>query len=155
MTHTTTNFITQDQFAKALITRLSLANNDISPDIATRLQFARQRALDARMALQTQTAPTWQAQSQTSGSFALGGAGDHNAQGGFNFNNFGRWSSFIPLLALLAGLFAINHFQTEMRAKDVAAIDSALLIDDLPPAAYADQGFGQFLKLQLQSEGRD
>jgi Protein of unknown function (DUF3619) len=161
MKHTTTHtqpattFVSQAAFAKALTAKLSLANNDISPDVATRLQFARQRALDAHMALQTQTAPAWQTQSQTSGSFSLGSAGGNTAQSGFNFDNFGKWSSFLPLLALLAGLFAINHFQTEMRAKDVAEIDSALLTDDLPPAAYADQGFGQFLKLQLQSEGRE
>jgi hypothetical protein len=155
MTHTNTNFITQDQFAKALIARLDTGTTDVSHDISERLRFARQRALDAHLALQTQTAPAWQAQSQASGSFALGGAGGHNAQGGFNFDSFGKWSSLLPLLALLTGLFAINHFQAEMRAKDVAAIDSALLTDDLPPAAYADQGFGQFLKLQLQSEGRE
>ncbi|MEN9586807.1 MAG: hypothetical protein RIT15_382, partial [Pseudomonadota bacterium] len=28
--------------------------------------------------------------------------------------------------------------------------DAALLTDDLPPSAYADQGFGQFLKLQTE-----
>jgi hypothetical protein len=157
MTHTTTHFITQDQFAKALIARLDTGATDVSHDISERLRFARQRALDAHMALQTQVAPAWQAQSQTqaSGSLTIGGAGSHKAQGGFNFDSFGKWSSLLPLLALLAGLFAINHFQAEMRAKDVAAIDSALLTDDLPPAAYADQGFGQFLKLQLQSEGRE
>jgi hypothetical protein len=159
MTHTTTqtaHFITQDQFAKALIARLDTGTTDVSHDISERLRFARQRAVDNQKLAQTQTAtqtaPVWQA--QVGGSLAMGG-GTGSGFNGFNFDLFSKWSSLLPLLALVAGLFAINHFQTEMRAKDVAAIDSALLTDDLPPAAYADQGFGQFLKLQLQSEGRE
>ena len=84
-----------------------------------------------------------------------GNNGSGSAMGGFNFDFFSKLSSLLPLLALIAGLFAINHFQTDMRAKELAEIDSALLTDDLPPAAYADQGFGQFLKLQLRSEGRE
>jgi hypothetical protein len=159
MTHTTTNFITQDQFAKALIARLDTGTTDVSHDISERLRFARQRAVDNQKLAQTQTvahtAPAWQ--TQAVGSLAMNGGNgvDGNGSNGFNFDFFSKWSSLLPLLALVAGLFAISHFQTEMRAKEVAAIDSALLTDDLPPAAYADQGFGQFLKLQLQSEGRD
>jgi len=33
-------------------------------------------------------------------------------------------------------------------ARAAAAVDAALLADDLPPAAYADPGFVAFLKLQ-------
>ena len=166
MTHTTTTqattFITQDQFAKALIARLDTGTKDVSHDIAERLRFARERAVDnqkqAHAQVAPQTAPAWQA--QAGGSLAMGGGSGNGMSGlngfnGFNFDFFSKWSSLLPLLALVAGLFAINHFQAEMRAKDVAEIDSALLTDDLPPAAYADQGFGQYLKLQLKSEGRE
>lgn len=156
MTHTNTTFITQDQFAKALITKLDTGTKDVSHDISERLRFARQRALDSQKLAQTQvatqTAHAWQA--QAGGTLALG-KGTDNGFGGFNFDFFSKWSSILPLLALLAGLFAINQFHTDMRAQEVAEIDSALLTDDLPPAAYADQGFGQFLKLQLKSEGRE
>lgn len=154
MTHTTTTFITQDQFAKALIARLDTGTADVSHDISERLRFARQRALSSQKLAQTQvatqTAPAWQ--TQAGGSLAVGGGTGHGL-GGFNFDFFSKWSSILPLLALVAGLFAINQFQTDMRAQEVAEIDSALLTDDLPPAAYADQGFGQFLKLQPKSEG--
>jgi hypothetical protein len=162
MTHTitqTTQFITQDQFAKALIARLDTSTTDVSHDISERLRFARQRAVDNQKLTQTQTAaqtaPAWQA--QTGSSLAIGGGSGNEMNGfnGFNFDFLSKWGSLLPLLALVAGLFAINYFQSEMRAKDVAGIDSALLTDDLPPAAYADQGFGQFLKLQLRSEGRE
>jgi Protein of unknown function (DUF3619) len=163
MTHTTTTYITQDQFAKALIARLDTGAADVSHDVSERLRFARQRAVDnqklARTQTVTHTAPAWQAQASGSLAMGSGNGGSHDANGnglnGFNFDFFSKWSSLLPLLALVAGLFAINHFQTDMRAKEVAEIDSALLTDDLPPAAYADQGFGQFLKLQLRSEGRE
>jgi hypothetical protein len=36
--------------------------------------------------------------------------------------------------------------QNEHRAHEVAEVDAALLTDDLPPSAYADPGFIQFLK---------
>jgi hypothetical protein len=47
---------------------------------------------------------------------------------------------------LLAGLVTIHVVQNEYRARELAEIDAALLTDDLPPAAYADPGFVQFLK---------
>src|SRR5262249_51903428 len=57
-----------------------------------------------------------------------------------------RIGSVVPLVALVAGLMAISMMQEDIRADELAAIDSALLTDDLPPAAYTDPGFAQFLK---------
>jgi len=154
MTHTTiptTTFITHDQFAKRLMAHLDTSTLNVSDDVSERLRFARERALGAQKitVLQAATAPAWQLQTQSNGSLAMGGFHhDHGMRSGFNFDLFGKWSSILPLAALVIGLFAINHFQSDMRAKELADIDSALLTDDLPPAAYADQGFGQFLKLQ-------
>ena len=50
--------------------------------------------------------------------------------------------------ALAAGLITINIVQNDDRAVDVADLDAALLTDDLPPQAYTDPGFLQFLKTQ-------
>jgi len=36
--------------------------------------------------------------------------------------------------------------QDEMRAKEIAEVDAELLIDDLPPQAYTDPGFAQFVR---------
>ena len=52
----------------------------------------------------------------------------------------------MPLVALVAGLMAISVIQDERRTDELAEVDSALLTDDLPPAAYTDPGFAQFLK---------
>jgi hypothetical protein len=52
----------------------------------------------------------------------------------------------LPLIALLVGLATIHVLQTEHRANEIASLDAELLIDELPPAAYADPGFLVFLK---------
>ena len=57
-------------------------------------------------------------------------------------------ASLFPLLALLVGLLAINVIQDERRAFEIAEVDAELLTDDLPPDAYTDPGFAQFLRVQ-------
>lgn len=52
----------------------------------------------------------------------------------------------MPLVALVVGLITISVLQDENRANDLAEVDAALLTDDLPPAAFTDPGFAQFLK---------
>ncbi len=138
MTHATI-LITQDQFAQSLIKRLDMAEQTTSPDITERLRFARARALSAQKTTQFDSA--WSLAPQASGTLALGGG---------NFNFFNKLGMALPLITLVIGLFAIQHLQNDYQAKEVADIDSALLTDDLPPAAYADQGFGLFLKLQSE-----
>ena len=49
--------------------------------------------------------------------------------------------------AVQAGLTVIAVVENDRRASEVAEVDAALLTDDLPPAAYADPGFTQFLRL--------
>ena len=56
--------------------------------------------------------------------------------------------SLIPLVCLAAGLMLLYDFHNDESALELAEIDSALLIDDLPPQAYADPAFIDFLKIQ-------
>jgi hypothetical protein len=63
-----------------------------------------------------------------------------------------RIGSVVPLIALVAGLVAISVMQDDNRANELAEVDSALLTDDLPPAAFTDPGFAQFLKTDAASE---
>jgi hypothetical protein len=56
--------------------------------------------------------------------------------------------SFIPLICLAAGLMLLYEFHNDQTALELAEIDSALLIDDLPPQAYTDPAFLDFLKNQ-------
>jgi hypothetical protein len=57
-----------------------------------------------------------------------------------------RFGTVFPLVALVVGLIGINVWQEDQRFSELAEVDSALLTDDLPPAAYTDPGFAQFLK---------
>jgi hypothetical protein len=57
----------------------------------------------------------------------------------------------LPLVALVVGLLVINSIQNDNRAQEVAEVDVALLTDELPPAAFADPGFVQYLKVTRQA----
>jgi hypothetical protein len=70
-------------------------------------------------------------------------------------NLWSRLASIFPLIALVAGLALIQNVMDDNRANELAEVDSALLIDDLPPAAYADPGFLQFLKNPLALDPKE
>lgn len=57
-----------------------------------------------------------------------------------------RLASWLPALALTLGLIAIDQLNLTQRIEAAAEVDAALLADDLPPAAYVDPGFAEFLK---------
>ena len=57
--------------------------------------------------------------------------------------------SALPLVALVVGLVTVSWINRDNTVAELAAIDSALLVDELPPAAYTDPGFAQFLKQGL------
>jgi Protein of unknown function (DUF3619) len=57
-----------------------------------------------------------------------------------------RAASLLPLAILVGGLILIQHRYTEQQIQAAAEIDAALLTDDLPPQAYSDPGFAEFLK---------
>jgi hypothetical protein len=55
-------------------------------------------------------------------------------------------ASVLPLLALVGGLLLIDRLQTDAQISVAAEVDAALLADTLPPTAYSDVGFVEFLK---------
>ena len=66
-----------------------------------------------------------------------------------------RLAALLPLIVLVVGLITISLVQNDQRAKELADIDVALLTDDLPPAAYADPGFAQFLKMEAETSQKN
>jgi hypothetical protein len=52
----------------------------------------------------------------------------------------------VPLLMLLAGIFVVDTVHQEQSAAELAEVDSALLTDDVPLVAYADHGFGVYIR---------
>ena len=125
-----------DRFGFRVAAHLSELTDDLPHDVCERLRVARLQALAQHRRLLGQKAV--QASLVTGSSVAtLGGPVKH----------WGRMGIVLPLLALVVGMFAIDVIQSDSRAKELAEIDVAILTDDLPPAAYADPGFAQFLKL--------
>jgi hypothetical protein len=55
-------------------------------------------------------------------------------------------ASVLQVLALAGGFFLIGHLHSQAQISAAAEIDAALLSDDLPPEAYNDPGFVEFLK---------
>lgn len=131
------NQLAQDRFGLRVTARLSDAADDLSYDISERLRAARVQALGLRKIAVTQTAT----------SVAASGGTATLTFGNEHLSWWNRVAAAVPLLALVIGLIAINVIQNDKRANELAEIDAALLTDDLPPAAYADPGFSQFLKM--------
>ena len=52
----------------------------------------------------------------------------------------------VPVLVLAAGLTGISYWHQTNRAEENADIDTQMLIDELPPSAYADKGFAAWIK---------
>ncbi|MDB5929357.1 MAG: putative transrane protein [Polaromonas sp.] len=128
----------QDRFALKTVAYLSAGTTELPYDISERLRAARAQAVSQRKVAKTQTAA---AVISNGGSAALGWGADEG------LSWWGRIGSVLPLVALVVGLLAINSFQNDNRAQELAEVDAALLTDELPPAAFADPGFVQFLKI--------
>jgi hypothetical protein len=47
---------------------------------------------------------------------------------------------------LVLGLMAIDHWTVREQVVAAADFDAQLLADDLPPAAYSDPGFAEFIR---------
>lgn len=125
-----------DRMGQNLARLLTQASDELPHDLSERLRVARQQALAVR---KPEPAPRLQLLAQGS-SLTLAGPPSEG---------LGLWSilgSVLPLLALLAGLVAVQWLDREKTVSELAEIDSALLVDDLPPAAWSDPGFIQFLR---------
>jgi hypothetical protein len=123
---------TEDQFGRRVAERLSAGNVDLPHELGERLRVARAKAIAQRKVVR-----------QFGALPVVVSAGRTAALGAGWWTRIG---SVVPLVALVAGLVAISVMQEKNRTDELAEIDSALLTDDLPPAAYTDPGFAQFLK---------
>lgn len=135
----------QDRYGRQIAARLDASAETLTHDISERLRVARLQALAKYRDVQVRAA----APMVVGGGVATLGDGDDDR---------GLWPglvSLVPLLALIAGLVAIQVFGANQVAQELAEIDAAILTDDLPPDAYADPGFAQFLKARLDQRQPD
>jgi len=140
-----------ERFARRVTARLSEGTADMPYDITERLRASRVQALARRK--RVVAVPVRQAAGAAA---VLGGKGGAAMLG--RGGERGKWwralVSAIPLTALAVGLVVINMSQDEKGLHEVAEVDAALLTDDLPPSAYSDPGFVQFLKTSAQTPNR-
>lgn len=127
----------QARLGARLAAGLSMRAEGVPHDISERLRVAREQAV-ARGRLARQTAPATAPQ-------VVG-----VSRGGVATFGLVPWwqraASVLPLLLLVLGMVAIDHWAAREQVLAAADIDAQLLSDDLPPAAYSDPGFAEFLR---------
>ena len=116
---------------------LTARSQALPHDITERLRFARERAVTVAR----------QSRAQAAGGASVVGISSH---GSATLGSFLPWwqraASVLPLLVLVAGLVMIDNWAVREQVLAAAEIDAQLLSDDLPPAAYSDPGFGEYLR---------
>jgi hypothetical protein len=133
-----------DQYAQHITARLTHGNNELPHDISERLRAARVQAVEKHKWVLSQSAADAYAHGHSS--ILIASHSSHHS------NWWGRLGAVGLLLTLILGLLTIDIIKDETGARELAEIDSAILTDDLPPAAYIDAGFVQFLKTHGHQE---
>jgi hypothetical protein len=134
------------RFGLRIAAGLTESNAALPHDVTERLRFAREQALaratQARAASTAkQTAPSANVV-QMGATLALGGG----PRGGADNGLWAKLVSALPLLLLLGGLLLMQHSRYNEQIAAAAEVDTALLSDNLPPAAFSDPGFAEFLR---------
>ncbi|MBS1188357.1 MAG: putative transrane protein [Rhodocyclaceae bacterium] len=120
--------MTDDRFAYRIRQTLNYGLQDIPPATCRRLEAARHQAL----AHQKQTVPQW----------SLATAG----HGAMHFSFPAPLKQVLTILALLLGMWIAFYWHSHQYISELEEVDSALLSDDLPPEAFLDQDFSQWLE---------
>jgi hypothetical protein len=125
------------RLAARLASGLSIRSQQLPHDITERLRFAREQAVGRARQIRLSPAPATAVVAVT-------------AQGTAVFGGHRSWwqqaASVLPLVFLVCGLVAIDRWSVQEQVRAAADIDSMLLSDTLPPTAYSDPGFGEFLR---------
>jgi hypothetical protein len=120
-----------------LTSHLSASLEQLPHDVTERLRVARERSVDRARALRKLSAsPAGAVHGRAGGAAVLGGSPSW----------WLRLASFLPVVVLVGGLLLIQQRYTEKQISAAAEVDAALLVDELPPQAYSDPGFVEFLR---------
>lgn len=111
---------------------------------AYRLERARKTALARQK--RPQEAAVWVPALQVA---AAGGAPANGESSGF-WVWLHRMGLVAPLLALVIGFVGIYQWQRAQAIAEIADLDFAVLLDETPLEAYADQGFTVLLRNEQQ-----
>jgi len=131
-----------DEAGRALARPLAAAADDLPPEVLARLEGARAQALAAARAARESSA----VQADASGQAVLGG-------GPGGRKRFG--AAWLPALVLVLGLVALSQGQWLQRVLGISEVDTELLKDQLPPNAYGDPGFNEYLDEEARKSKAD
>ncbi|MEO8936563.1 MAG: DUF3619 family protein [Burkholderiaceae bacterium] len=120
------------RFAGRVRKALDESANALPQATLVRLALARKAALRAQILPEQRRVPARQ----------LSFAGNQSPRLGFARTGL-VFSAIVLVGACLAGLYQVEQ---DRRIEDLADMDTAVLNDELPISAYADQGFNAFLK---------
>jgi hypothetical protein len=134
----TTEIDSKQELQVALLTRdlLNEGAAELPAHIANRLENARKLALAAKL---EERKPFWSHNWVREGFKNSGSTGS-------DWRNR-AWGAFgaAPIFALAFGIVLISNWQEDERSLDIAKVDSAILVDAVPPNAYKDDGFVRYL----------
>jgi hypothetical protein len=122
--------------ALRMAARLNESAEQVPHDIAERLRFGREQAVARARLVQRQAEVATQVTVHSNGTATLSGPP----------TVWLRLASLLPLVVLVAGMVMIQQHHDAEQIAVAAEIDAALLVDELPPAAYRDPGFTAFLQ---------
>ncbi|RZJ13558.1 MAG: DUF3619 family protein [Rubrivivax sp.] len=142
-----------NRFGLRIASGLAEGGDALTHDVSERLRFAREQALaraaHARAAATAAAAPQLEVVAfgstlAFSGGPNVGGMG--GVGGGKGTDLWAMLLSGLPLLLLVAGLLLMQLNQENEQIAAAAEFDTALLSDTLPPAAFTDPGFSEYLR---------
>lgn len=119
----------EERYAGRIRQALNHGLKDISPATARRLEAARHLAVSR--------------QKQPAAELALAG---HGARSFGHRPQFPYLKQILAIAALLLGMWLSFYWQSVQYSSDLEEVDSALLADDLPPEAFMDNDFFEWLK---------
>jgi len=137
--HTTDSEGLEARFGVRVASMLGERVRQTPPDISERLRVAREQAVERARLARRQVRTAVAAGPVVVGRGRTASLAEHT----------GWWvklASAMPLAMLVCGLLVIDRLHENAQITAAAEVDAALLADDLPPAAYSDPGFAEFLK---------
>ncbi len=114
----------------------ALHEPEVGHDIEQRLRVARQQALARAAAARQAAIPATPVVGRAGSTVTLGSVG----------NWWLRAAAWAPLLVLALGGVFIAYVDDEERIRAAVEVDAVLLSDTLPPKAYTDPGFTEYLR---------
>lgn len=140
-----------DRFGHRVAARLTEGEASLPYVVTERLRASREQALAVRKrpalvtAQQEQTAQAQSIALHADGSASLGQFGGISP----SLPNWLKQAlTIIPIAAMVVGIAVFGIEQDDSTNVEVAEMDTELLTDTLPPDAYTDAGFIQFLQSQ-------